>query len=111
MDLIGGLLGSQQIGGLAGLVTAFEKNGLGGVVASWVGTGQNLPISAEQLQAVLGNEQVQAIAQKLGLSTQDASRSLAELLPQAVDKLTPTGTLPEDTAAGGLTGMLKGFGF
>jgi len=110
MDAIDGLLNNQQIGGLSGLVTAFEKSGLGGVVASWVGTGQNLPISVEQLQSVLGNEQVQAIAQKLGLSTQDASRSLAEMLPQVVDKLTPTGTLPEDAAAGGLAGMLKGFG-
>ncbi|MEY2842765.1 MAG: hypothetical protein RI920_802, partial [Pseudomonadota bacterium] len=48
MDVVGNLLNNQQ-GGLSGLISAFEQNGLGNVVASWVGTGQNLPISAEQL--------------------------------------------------------------
>jgi uncharacterized protein YidB (DUF937 family) len=106
---VGNLLNNQQ-GGLSGLISAFEQNGLGNVVASWVGTGQNLPISAEQLQSVLGNEQVQAIAQKLGFSTQDVSAHLANLLPQVVDKLTPGGTVPEGNAVGGLMGALKGLG-
>ncbi len=109
MDVVGNLLNNQQ-GGLSGLISAFEQNGLGNVVASWVGTGQNLPISAEQLQSVLGNEQVQAIAQKLGFSTQDVSAHLANLLPQVVDKLTPGGTVPEGNAVGGLMGALKGLG-
>jgi uncharacterized protein YidB (DUF937 family) len=109
MDLVGNLLNNQQ-GGLTGLISAFEQNGLGSVVASWVGTGQNLPISAEQLQSVLGNEQVQAIAQQLGFSTQDVSAHLANLLPQVVDKLTPDGSVPEGNAMGGLMGALKGLG-
>jgi uncharacterized protein YidB (DUF937 family) len=109
MDVVGNLLNNQQ-GGLSGLISAFEQNGLGNVVASWVGTGQNLPISAEQLQSVLGNEQVQAMAQKLGFSTQDVSAHLANLLPQVVDKLTPGGTVPEGNAVGGLMGALKGLG-
>ena len=108
LEAIGGLVNNPQSGGLQGLITAFEQNGLGGVIASWVGTGQNLPISAEQLQSVLGNEQVEALAQKLGFTPQEVSGHLAELLPQVVDKLTPEGTVPEGGALGGLLGMLKG---
>jgi uncharacterized protein YidB (DUF937 family) len=113
MQAVGGLINNQP-GGLQGLVQAFEQQGLGGVVASWVGTGQNLPISAEQIQAVLGNQQVAAIAQSLGFSPQEASAKLAEFLPQVVDKLTPNGQVPEggglDVAGvlGGLLGGLKG---
>jgi len=101
------MLNSPQVGGLSGLIAAFEQKGLGGVAASWVGTGQNLPISPEQLQAVLGSEQVQAIAQKLGLSSQEVSGHLAELLPQVIDKLTPSGSIPQDGGElGGLLGAL-----
>ena len=115
-DHTGGLLGAvgnlinSHPGGLQGLVTAFEQQGLGGVVASWVGTGQNLAISPEQIQSVLGNQQIQALAQSLGFSPQDASAKLAELLPQVVDKLTPQGQLPQGGGVdlAGLMGMLGG---
>ena len=107
MDAIGGILNGHE-GGLSGLIATFEQHGLGGVIGSWVGTGQNQAISAEQLQAVLGNEQVQAIAQKLGFSTQQVSSHLAELLPQVIDKITPGGVVPENSALNGLLGMLKG---
>lgn len=112
LEAITGLITNPQTGGLQGLVTAFEQNGLGGVVASWVGTGQNLPISAEQLQSVLGNEQIQAIAQKLGLSTQDIAGHLATLLPQAVDQMTPSGSVASgdalmNQAMGALGGLFK----
>ena len=103
---IGGLIGNAETGGLPGLISAFEQHGLGGVVASWVGTGQNLPISADQLQSVLGNEQIQALAQKFGISTQDIAGQLATMLPQVVDKLTPTGSVPAD--GGGLASVLGG---
>ncbi len=109
MDAVGGLLNNQP-GGLSGLIASFEQNGLGGIIASWVGTGQNLPISAEQLQSVLGNQQVQALAQQLGFSPQDVSAQLAQLLPKVVDKLTPGGTVPEGVALGGMMGALKGLG-
>ena len=106
LEAVFGLINYPQIGGLSGLITIFEQKGLGSVVASWVGTGQNLPISADQLQSVLGNEQVQAIAQKLGLSTQDISSHLSQLLPQVVDKLTPSGTVPQGDAMQSAIGML-----
>lgn len=109
LEVVAGLINNPQTGGIQGLVKAFEQNGLGQVVGSWIGTGQNLPISGEQLQAVLGNEQVQAIAQKLGLSPQDLSGQLSQLLPQVVDKLTPNGALPQgDALQSAIGGMLGG---
>ncbi|MDP4299691.1 YidB family protein [Leptothrix discophora] len=112
LEAVGGLLNNPETGGLQGLISSFESQGLGGVVQSWVGTGENLPISPEQIQSVLGNGQLQGIAQSLGLSPEAISGHLASLLPQLVDRLTPTGqvpdALPDMSALGGLLGMLKG---
>jgi uncharacterized protein YidB (DUF937 family) len=83
----------DQQGGLGGLVQKLQNGGLRDVAASWVGTGENLPVSAEALQQVLGNEQISQIAAKLGLSPDQAAGSLAQLLPQVVDKLTPNGSI------------------
>lgn len=82
-------------GGLSGLAEAFQKNGLGEVAASWIGTGRNLPVSADQLQQVLGADQVQAFARKAGLSPDLAGSQLADLLPTIVDRLTPGGQMPQ----------------
>ena len=110
MDVVGSLINNPQTGGLQGLVKAFGDKGMGGVVASWVSTGKNLPISPEQLQSVLGNEQVAAFAQKIGMSPQDIATHLSQILPHVVDQLTPDGTVP---TGGGLEqalgGLLKGF--
>ena len=108
VEAIGGLLNNQQTGGLQGLISAFEQNGLGHLIASWIGTGENLPITAAQLQSVLGSEQVQLIAQKLGFTQEQVSDHLAEMLPQVIDKLTPQGSVPQSGALGSLLGMLKG---
>jgi len=97
---------NSQPGGLAGLVQIFHDKGLGGIVNSWVSTGQNLPISAEQIQGVLGSEQVQQFATKMGISPDLASSKMAELLPVVVDKLTPDGKVPE---GGGLLQQALGF--
>ena len=106
-DAILALVNDPQSGGLRGLIGAFEQQGLGGIVSSWIGTGQNQPVSAEQVQSALGSEQVDAIAQKLGISSQETSGHLAELLPQIVDKLTPNGTVPEGGDLAGMLGSLK----
>jgi len=81
-------------GGLDGLVQAFHTNGMGGLVNSWVSTGGNQPISAAQIQQVLGSEKVQAFAQKLGVSPEAASSTIAQMLPTVIDKLSPNGTMP-----------------
>jgi len=97
-------------GGLAGLMEKFTAGDLGEQVASWVGTGSNLPISAEQIQAVLGSSVVQDIAAKLGMPLGAAASALASFLPQAVDTLTPSGQLPSGgadigQALAGLSGL------
>ena len=85
----------EKHGGLQGVVSEFERNGLGGTVKSWVGTGPNQPISPDELQRALGPDLLQQLAQKSGLSVQDLSQKLSQVLPQAVDKMTPDGTLPK----------------
>lgn len=106
--LAGGIMHmlNSQPGGLSGLIQTFQEKGLGGVVNSWVSTGQNLPISAEQIRGVLGSEQVQQFATKAGISPDVASSKLAELLPVVVDKLTPDGKVPE--GGGGLLQQVVG---
>ncbi len=86
---------NNQPGGLSGVVQQFHDKGLGSLVSSWVGTGQNLPISADQLQHVLGSEQVKELAAKAGVSPDVASSHLAQLLPMLIDKLTPNGQVPQ----------------
>jgi uncharacterized protein YidB (DUF937 family) len=107
--MLTGLLNNPDIGGIGGLVSAFQKNGLGDVVASWISNNTNLPISAEQIQSVLGQGPLQDVASKMGLSSGDVASAMSERLPGLVDQLTPNGQLPSgDVMAQGL-GMLKGF--
>ena len=97
-------------GGLGGLVGKFEQAGLGNVVSSWIGSGQNLPISADQLQSVLGSDAVAGIAAKLGINPADAMGQLSTMLPSLVYKLTPNGQTPAGGLGnmGDLAGMLGG---
>lgn len=83
-------------GGLAALVEQFERSGHGDVINSWIGSGRNLPISPELLHNVLGSDTVGALAQQLGLSPSQAASQLSQLLPQVVDRLTPTGEAPQN---------------
>lgn len=101
---VGSLL--AQHGGLGGLVEKFQAGGLGDAVQSWVGTGQNLPISADQLKSVLGSEQVADLAGKLGIDPQQAAEQLSKFLPHAVDHLTPDGQLPQDDGNADFLGSL-----
>ena len=100
MDVVSTLLTNSQSGGLQGLVAQFEQQGLGHVVQSWIGSGDNLAITPDQVQAVLGESHIQAVAQKLGLSTADITNQLAGLLPHAVDSVTPGGAVPQGNLLG-----------
>ncbi|MBI2277813.1 MAG: DUF937 domain-containing protein [Dechloromonas sp.] len=103
------LINNPQVGGIEGLVKSFQSGGLGEIVNSWVGTGQNLPVSAEQVQSALGSEQLDAVASQLGVSREQAGGQLAEFLPKVVDLLTPNGQIPQggDLLAQGME-LLKG---
>ena len=95
LEQVLGLINNSQTGGLSGLVEQFTSKGMGGLVSSWIGPGENQPVSGEQIAQTFGNDKIQEIAQKLGISEADASGGLAALLPQMIDKLTPEGKLPE----------------
>jgi len=85
----------EQNGGVQGIVDQFEQKGFGPTVRSWVGTGANQSITADQIHQVLGSGALQELAQKAGLSVPELTAKLAQLLPQAIDKLTPAGTIPK----------------
>ena len=89
IGILGGLL--TQSGGLQGLASKFAQSGQGNAFQSWVGMGENQPISSNQIQNALGSEQVKAIATRMGVDPNQASQFLAEYLPKVVDKLTPEG--------------------
>jgi len=102
------LVSNPNSGGLQGLVKLFQDRGLGEQAASWVSTGSNLPISADQIKKVFGGGQLGQIASQLGVSENEAAGGLADMMPKVIDKLTPNGQIPKgDLLAEGLN-MLKG---
>lgn len=100
MALVGSLL--QQAGGLSGLLQQLQAGGLGGAVQSWVGTGANQAVSADQLGAALGPKLLSALGVGNGSQGGDLLPLLAQLLPLVVDRLTPNGQMPIDNGLGGL---------
>ena len=82
----------QKQGGVRGIVSQFEKQGLGATVRSWVSNGENHPITAEQINRAVGYEKLQELGAKVGLSADEIAAKLSEYLPKAIDKATPRGT-------------------
>jgi uncharacterized protein YidB (DUF937 family) len=102
--LLGGAVGAematvvnqliQKHGGLPGIVSQLQQQGLGATVNSWIGTGPNQPISADQVHQTFGPEVIRELAAKAGMTPQELAQKLSQVLPQVIDKLTPTGTVP-----------------
>ena len=86
----------EQQGGMHALIDKFHQGGLRGTITSWISRGQNLPISADQIQKVLGSEAVKKYADKLGVDPAQAAQQIAHVLPRVVDKLTPNGQVPSE---------------
>jgi uncharacterized protein YidB (DUF937 family) len=106
LQAVTSLLGqNSNVGGLAGIVQAFQKNGLGDIVNSWVGTGKNLPITPNQIKQGLGGDFLSQLASKAGISPDAASAQLSSLLPDMIDKVTPNGKIEY----GGIDQLLKMF--
>ena len=84
-------------GGLSGLIQHFTNAGYGPQAHSWVGTGQNMPISHDEIGKVLGQSNVQAMGQRAGLPPQATAGGLAALLPAIIDQLTPKGQVDSQT--------------
>lgn len=93
MSVVNGII--EKHGGLQGVVSEFERNGLGATVKSWVGTGPNQPVSADEVQRVLGPDLLRQLSEKSGLSVQDLAQKLSLVLPQVVDTMTPNGSVPK----------------
>ena len=98
----------NSAGGLPGLLQKLKDSGLESQVASWLGNGENQPVSADQINHALGEDHVQQIAQQAGVAPEHAASGMAQLLPQLIDKLTPNGQVPQgDLMQEGLS-LLKG---
>jgi uncharacterized protein YidB (DUF937 family) len=87
----------QQSGGLDGLVRSLAGQGLGKEADSWVGTGQNMPVSADRLEQALGGDTLAQLASRFGMQRQDLSGGLASVLPDLVNQLTPKGRITPDS--------------
>jgi uncharacterized protein YidB (DUF937 family) len=91
MSAVTDYINSPQVGGISGLQKMFQEKGLGGIVGSWIGTGQNLPISTDQLNSVLHCDALNQVASKFGLDPNMLQTAMTQLLPHIVDKMTPNG--------------------
>lgn len=104
----GGALGG--LGGLGGLIGALTQGGLGNVASSWVGTDQNMPVSADQLQSALGGSSgggiLAQLAQAAGMSHGETASQLSQILPGLVDKLTPDGQVPQQDSLENMLGSM-----
>lgn len=100
--MLGGAVGAEMVtvvnrliekhGGVQGLVNQFQQQGLGQTIQSWVGTGENQPISPAEVHKALGPDDLRDLAAKVGISPDELATKLSAVLPTAVDKLTPNGT-------------------
>jgi uncharacterized protein YidB (DUF937 family) len=95
-------------GGLADVVSAFNKAGLGDVMASWVGGGPNKPVDPGALANVLGPDVLGQFAQKAGIGSHQAGSVLAHILPELVNQMTPQGQVPQGNALDSVLGSLLG---
>lgn len=99
----------NQNGGLSGVLEKFKAGGLAEQAASWVGKGENLPISADQISSILGSGAIAEMAAKFGITPEVLSSQIAQHLPSVVDKMTPNGEVPADSGnlLSSVLGMLK----
>jgi uncharacterized protein YidB (DUF937 family) len=103
--ILGGLVGGEMAtvvngliekhGGVQGIVNQLQQQGLGPTVKSWVETGANQPITADQVHQVFGQSAIAELAAKAGMNPQDLAQKLSQILPQVIDKLTPGGVVPK----------------
>lgn len=101
--MLGGMLGGGQsnvaapsMGGLGGIMDAFQKGGLGHIADSWVSQGDNMPVSGDQISHVFGQDKIASMASQLGMSHGEVSGGLAQILPQLINHVTPNGQVPQD---------------
>ncbi|MGE5680977.1 MAG: YidB family protein [Bacillota bacterium] len=99
------MFSNNQHGGINGIINSFNQNGLGNIISSWIGRGENLPVSQDQVKQGFGNERIQYLSEQTGQSPESITSGLTQILPTVFDKLTPEGSVPQ----GGL--LEKGISF
>jgi uncharacterized protein YidB (DUF937 family) len=109
----GNLMGSitsliEEAGGLPALLQKLKDSGLADQVSSWIGNGENQPVSGDQIKDALGEETIEQVAQQAGITPEHATTGLAQLLPQIIDQLTPGGELPQGELLQQGLNLLKG---
>ena len=97
--MLSGLL--SEAGGIEGLMSQFQSAGFSSQFASWVSTGENQPLSEDQMHSAIGAEALQGLASKLGMNTGTVLPLLAQFLPQVIDKLTPQGQIADNHPSSG----------
>jgi uncharacterized protein YidB (DUF937 family) len=107
LGMLGGRSGATGGSGVHQLVDTMHANGMGDVAQSWVGTGANQPISPEQVARVLSPEQLAQLSAASGLLTEQAAQSVAAVLPDLVNHLTPDGSLPDPAQVTATTDQLQ----
>lgn len=94
--LLDGVMDLFKNDGLAGIINSLKNSGLEDIVKSWISTGQNKPISMDQIKKALGNEKLEELAERAGIPVEQSSKLLKEMLPDIIDKLSPDGNLPKE---------------
>lgn len=104
--LIGGMVGAEMVtvvnrliekhGGVQGVVSQLQSGGLGPTVRSWIAEGDNAPVSAGEVHKALGDQTINELAAKAGMSPQELAQKLATVLPHIVDQSTPGGSFPKN---------------
>ena len=98
-DILGQVPGGAQpgagMGGLGGLIEQMQRAGYGEQARSWVGTGQNMPITPDALDQIFGQGGIEEIARRAGVTPREATDGMSELLPEVVDRVTPDGEIPD----------------
>jgi uncharacterized protein YidB (DUF937 family) len=100
------------LGGLGGLIAQFQQAGLGDVLSSWIGTGQNQPVTGQQLTNVFGHDQLSQLGAQVGMDGSGLASELSKILPGLIDQMTPQGQVPQAAESGNpndLFGLLEAF--
>lgn len=108
----GAQAGGGGLGGLGGLGEQFQQAGLGDVLSSWIGTGQNRQVSGDQLTQVFGQDKLSQLGAQLGMDGSSLAGELSQILPSLIDQMTPQGQVPQAAESGNpndLFGMLEAF--
>lgn len=97
-DIFGEVLKGTDLGSIGGLLKQLQGAGLERQIGSWLGNGQNLPVTPSQIREALGNEQIKELATKMGIPVEDVLKLLTQFFPEAVNQASPDGELKEQPA-------------